>query len=101
MDRARLIKWDDAEAKSRGWEGGMEQLARDTAYPVEDVKDMWWIDDENIDWDITTTAVGPLEDLTGYIIMRDRVYPTTVAAVVIKRTETEIVFETPDANLFF
>jgi len=101
MDRARLIKWDDEEAKSRGWEGGVEELAKDTGYEAEFLRDLWWIDDEHIDWDITHTAVGALEELTGHIIIRDRVYPTTVAAVVTKRTDTYIVFETADANLFF
>jgi hypothetical protein len=101
MDRARLIKWDDEEAKSRGWKGGMEELAQDVSHPVEDLKSFWWIDDEHIDWDITPTAVGPLEEITGFIVIRDRVYATTVTGVVLKRTDKEVVFETADANLFF
>lgn len=101
MDKARLIKWDDEECRSRGWEGGVKQLAEETGHPVEEVRDMWWIDDEEIDWGITPEVVGALEELTGHIIIRGRIYATTVPAIVIKRTDKEIVFETPDANLFF
>jgi hypothetical protein len=103
MDKAKLIKWDDKECQSRGWEGGIKQLAEETGYEFEFVRDLWWIDDENIEWDVQpgTPIVGEFEELTGYIIIRDRIYPTTVDALVVSVTDQEIVFYTPDANMFF
>ena len=100
MDRVRLIKWDDDECKSRGWEGGMQQLSDDTGLTVDELQSYWWVDDESAERDIQPSA-GRLEDITGHITIRDRVYPTTVSAVVVSRTDKEMVIETADIDTFF
>lgn len=100
MDRIRLIKWNDEECKSRGWEAGLQHLAVDTGISVEELASFWWVDDESIEYGVPP-EVGKLEDVTGYVIIRDRVYPSAVKAVVVSRTDNEMIVETEDANSFF
>jgi hypothetical protein len=100
MHRVKLIKWDDDECKSRGWEGGMQELSQDTGLTVDELQSYWWVDDESAE-QVVAPSLGKLEEIIGHVIIRDRVYPTTVSAVVVSRTDKEMVIEVPDVDAFF
>lgn len=63
MDRIRLVKWNESEVQSRGWEGGMKELSADTGLTVEELEGLWWVDDDNIENDVPLTN-GKLEIVT-------------------------------------
>lgn len=96
MDRVTLIKWDDEDAKGAGWDG-LEDLANDVGYPVDDIKAFWWYEDEEAD--VIGTS-GVLKDVTAHAIIHGRVYPTTVKAVIISETEKEMIIEVTDSSVF-
>lgn len=100
MDRVKLIKWDDEECESRGWEGGMQQLSDDTGLTVDELQSYWWVDDESAER-VIEPSIGRLEEIIGHVIIRNRVYPTTVSAVVVSRTDKQMVIEVADVDAFF
>lgn len=102
MDKVRLVKWDDAEVARRGWEGGLAEMGEELGYTVDDLKSYWWVDDEFEEFEAGPVPEGSTyEEVEGNVVIHNRIFMTSVAAVVVSRSDTEMVVLVEDGSVFF